>query len=165
MGSILLIIFGSLLVYGYLDLAMRYIKLITSRQKVKVVKMDRNAAVITLIVVLIWLISNVIREYGNDNFVFWCVILTFETIYTIIISVNPKYVYICDDRIIFSDRSKKAEDHSYRVNNNLLEILPDKPQRKIEKFSIEDDMDLLNDQPQGAEEKRCDELCRYRQEV
>ena len=44
--------------------------------------------------------------------------------------------------LFFSDRSKKAKDHS-RVNNNLLEILPDKPPRKFEKFSIEDDKDLL----------------------
>ena len=143
MESILLTIFGSLLVYGYLNLAMRYIKLITSRQKVKVLKMDKNATIIILILVSIWLITKVIREYGNDNFALWCVILTLQTIYIIIISVNSKYVYICDDCIIFSDCSKKAKDYSYRVNNNLLEILPDKPPKKIEKFSIEDDKDLL----------------------
>ena len=149
MESILLTIFGSLLVYGYLNLAMRYIKLITSRQKVKVLKMGRNATIITLILISIWLITKVIREYGNDNFALWCVILTLQTIYIIIIiisiliSVNSKYVHICDDCIIFSDCSKKAKDYSYRVNNNLLEILPDKPPKKIEKFSIEDDEDLL----------------------
>ena len=143
MESILLTIFGSLLVYGYLNLAMRYIKLITSRQKIKVLKMDRNATIITFVVILIWLITKVVREYGNDNFVLWCIILTLEIIYIIIISVNSKYVYICDDCIIFSDCSKKAKDYSYRVNNNLLEILPDKPPRKIEKFSIENDKDLL----------------------
>ena len=143
MESILLTIFGSLLVYGYLNLAMRYIKLIISRQKVKVLKTDRNATIITFVVILIWLITKVVREYGNDNFVLWCIILTLEIIYIIIISVNSKYVYICDDCIIFSDCSKKAKDYSYRVNNNLLEILPDKPPRKIEKFSIEDDKDLL----------------------
>ncbi len=143
MESILLTIFGSLLVYGYLNLAMRYIKLIISRQKVKVLKTDRNATIITFVVILIWLITKVVREYGNDNFVLWCIILTLEIIYIIIISVNSKYVYICDDCIIFSDCSKKAKDYSYRVNNNLLEILPDKPPRKIEKFSIENDKDLL----------------------
>ena len=143
MESILLTIFGSLLVYGYLNLAMRYIKLIISRQKVKVLKTDRNATIITFVVILIWLITKVVREYRNDNFVLWCIILTLEIIYIIIISVNSKYVYICDDCIIFSDCSKKAKDYSYRVNNNLLEILPDKPPRKIEKFSIEDDKDLL----------------------
>ena len=143
MESILLTIFGSLLVYGYLNLAMRYIKLITSRQKIKVLKTDRNATIITFVVILIWLITKVVREYGNDNFVLWCIILTLEIIYIIIISVNSKYVYICDDCIIFSDCSKKAKDYSYRVNNNLLEILPDKPPRKIEKFSIENDKDLL----------------------
>ena len=68
MESILLTIFGSLLVYGYLNLAMRYIKLITSRQKVKVLKTDRNATIITFVVILIWLIMKVVREYGNDNF-------------------------------------------------------------------------------------------------
>ena len=143
MESILLTIFGSLLVYGYLNLAMRYIKLITSRQKVKVLKMDRNATIIMLILVSIWLITKVIREYGNDNFALWCVILTLEIIYIITISVNSKYVYICDDYIIFSDCSKNAKDYSYRVNNNLLEILPDKRPRKIEKFRIENDKDLL----------------------
>ena len=143
MESILLTIFGSLLIYGYLNLAMRYIKLITSRQKIKVLKTDRNATIITFVVILIWLITKVVREYGNDNFVLWCIILTLEIIYIIIISVNSKYVYICDDYIIFSDCSKNAKDYSYRVNNNLLEILPDKPPRKIEKFSIEDDKDLL----------------------
>ena len=143
MESILLTIFGSLLVYGYLNLAMRYIKLIISRQKVKVLKTDRNATIITFVVILIWLITKVVREYGNDNFVLWCIILTLEIIYIIIISVNSKYVYICDDCIIFSDCSKKAKDYSYRVNNNLLEILPDKPPRKIEKFSIENDKNLL----------------------
>ena len=142
MESILLTIFGSLLVYGYLNLAMRYIKLIISRQKVKVLKTDRNATIITFVVILIWLITKVVREYGNDNFVLWCIILTLEIIYIIIISVNSKYVYICDDCIVFSDCSKNAKDYSYRVNN-LLEILPDKPPRKIEKFSIEDDKDLL----------------------
>ena len=145
MESILLTIFGTLLVYGYLNLAMRFIKLLTSHQKIKVVKMDKNVTIITLILILIWLITKVIREYGNDYFVLWCVILTLETLYTILISANSKYVYICDDCIIFSDCSKKAKDYSYRVNNNLLEILPDKPPRKIEQFSIEDDIDLLID--------------------
>ncbi len=131
MESILLTIFGTLLVYGYLNLAMRYIKLLTRHQKVKVIKMDKNPTIVTFIVVLIWLITKAIREYGNDHFALWCIILILETLYTILISSNSKHVYICNDCIIFSDCSKKAKDYSYRINNNLLEILPDKPPRKI----------------------------------
>ncbi len=142
MESILLTIFGTLSVYGYLNLAMRYIKLLTRHQKVKVIKMDKNPTIVTFIVVLIWLITKAIREYGNDHFALWCIILILETLYTILISANSKHVYICNDYIIFSDCSKKAKDYSYRINNNLLEILPDKPPRKIEKFSIEDDKNL-----------------------
>ncbi|MBR3901133.1 MAG: hypothetical protein IKJ60_06250 [Ruminococcus sp.] len=145
MDTILLSTLGMLYVYGYLNLAMRYIKLIKNKEKVKVKKMDKNHSIILYVLVFIWLVTKVIREFGDRYFVLWCVILVLEAVYTIVIQINSKYAYICNDCIIFEDCSKKAKDYSYQINDDILEILPDKPPRNVYKFIIEEDKGLLID--------------------
>ena len=145
MDTIVLILFSTLLVYGYLNLICRYAKLSRNNKKAKIIKKDKDIVNIIFVLILIWLATKVIREFGNSSFASWCTIFILETLYTIFISLNSKYVYICNESIIFADCAKNAKDYSYRINGDILEILPDKPPRKIETFHIEEDKDLLID--------------------
>ncbi len=145
MDTIISTLFGSLLVYGYLNLICRYIKLFKDNKRAKARRKDKNNVNLLFVFILMYLAFKIIREIGNSSFALWCAIFVFEAIYIVLISLNSKYVYFCSNSIIFPDCAKKLKDYSYKINDDILKILPDKPPRKIESFYIEDNKDVLID--------------------
>lgn len=79
----------------------------------------------------------------------WVILAAMFLVYNVVIFLNAKYVYITDEMILFPDCVRKAADYRYRITGNTLELLPVKPPRKTETYTITENETLLAEMLSG----------------